>query len=89
VLVCVIDSGVDAGHPEFEHGPTSLDGCKEEDEEAPAGCPFEARALGGGRLRRGGGPGVTGRRGARAAQVWVAAWRVFRDPSPAIPQNPD
>ncbi|GBF91555.1 serine protease [Raphidocelis subcapitata] len=40
VLVCVIDSGVDAAHPEFVHGPSSLDGCKAEDSEAPAGCPF-------------------------------------------------
>lgn len=41
VLICVIDSGIDASHPEFAGGPTDLDGCKEEDAEAPAGCPFK------------------------------------------------
>lgn len=38
VLVCIIDSGLDIGHPDLLNN--SIDGCKYEDEFAPAGCPF-------------------------------------------------
>lgn len=39
VMVCIIDSGVDAGHPDLQ--PNTLDGCKYEDSFAPGGCPFK------------------------------------------------
>uniref|UniRef100_A0A383W226 Peptidase S8/S53 domain-containing protein n=1 Tax=Tetradesmus obliquus TaxID=3088 RepID=A0A383W226_TETOB len=39
MLICIIDSGMDAGHPDLR-GDT-LDGCKFEDSFAPAGCPFK------------------------------------------------
>lgn len=39
VMVCIIDSGVDAGHPDLKGN--SLDGCKYEDSFAPGGCPFK------------------------------------------------
>ncbi|KAF6266317.1 hypothetical protein COO60DRAFT_1697337 [Scenedesmus sp. NREL 46B-D3] len=38
VLICVIDSGLDMGHPDMKGN--SIDGCKYEDAFAPAGCPF-------------------------------------------------
>jgi subtilisin family serine protease len=38
VLVCIIDSGVDAAHQDFRGN--ALDGCKYEDAFAPGGCPF-------------------------------------------------
>lgn len=39
VMVCIIDSGVDAGHPDL--AGNTLDGCKYEDAFAPGGCPFK------------------------------------------------
>ncbi|WIA35759.1 hypothetical protein OEZ86_004155 [Tetradesmus obliquus] len=39
VIVCIIDSGLDIGHPDMKGN--SMDGCKYEDEFAPAGCPFK------------------------------------------------
>lgn len=39
VMVCIIDSGIDAGHPDLQGN--SLDGCKYEDAFAPGGCPFK------------------------------------------------
>lgn len=41
ILVCIVDSGLDTTHPEFA-GETvnTFDGCKEEDGDSPAGCPF-------------------------------------------------
>jgi subtilisin family serine protease len=39
VMVCIIDSGVDAGHPDLQGN--TLDGCKYEDSFAPGGCPFK------------------------------------------------
>lgn len=39
VMVCIIDSGVDAGHPDLQGN--TLDGCKYEDAFAPGGCPFK------------------------------------------------
>lgn len=39
VMVCIIDSGVDAGHPDLQGN--NLDGCKYEDSFAPGGCPFK------------------------------------------------
>eukprot|EP00882_Tetradesmus_deserticola_P010779 GHRQ01011383.1.p1 GENE.GHRQ01011383.1~~GHRQ01011383.1.p1 ORF type:complete len:651 (+),score=170.77 GHRQ01011383.1:503-2455(+) len=38
MLICIIDSGLDAGHPDLRGD--ALDGCKFEDTFAPAGCPF-------------------------------------------------
>ncbi|KAF6250501.1 peptidase S8/S53 domain-containing protein [Scenedesmus sp. NREL 46B-D3] len=38
MLICIIDSGLDAGHPDLRGD--ALDGCKFEDSFAPAGCPF-------------------------------------------------
>lgn len=39
VMVCIIDSGLDAGHPDLQGN--TLDGCKYEDSFAPGGCPFK------------------------------------------------
>jgi len=41
VLICIIDSGIDKSHPEFANGPDNIDGCKEEDTVANAGCPYQ------------------------------------------------
>jgi subtilisin family serine protease len=38
VMICVIDSGIDANHPDLRGN--KLDGCKAQDNVAPAGCPF-------------------------------------------------
>lgn len=38
VMICVIDSGIDASHPDLRGN--NLDGCKAQDSAAPAGCPF-------------------------------------------------
>lgn len=39
VMLCIIDSGIDAGHPDLQGN--TLDGCKYEDAFAPGGCPFK------------------------------------------------
>lgn len=39
VLICIVDSGVDATQPDLK--VNRLDGCKYEDMEAPGGCPFK------------------------------------------------
>jgi subtilisin family serine protease len=39
VMVCIIDSGIDASHPDLQGN--TLDGCKYEDAFAPGGCPFK------------------------------------------------
>jgi subtilisin family serine protease len=39
VMICIIDSGIDAGHPDLQGN--TLDGCKYEDAFAPGGCPFK------------------------------------------------
>lgn len=39
VIICVIDSGIDARHPDMQGN--ILDGCKAQDSIAPAGCPFD------------------------------------------------
>lgn len=38
VMICVIDSGIDTHHP--DQAGNMLDGCKAQDNVAPAGCPF-------------------------------------------------